>query len=102
MGHYLGVDRTKDGRDLEALHENSLRFDRNQQAHINYDKCHEVVGKLLAKVLVVQYAGDKAAADRFIERYTNWDENLHGGVAKSIHVQQHYRFRLFKYASLNK
>ena len=27
VGHYLGVDRTKDGRDLEALHENSLRFD---------------------------------------------------------------------------
>ncbi|MGI8898030.1 MAG: zincin-like metallopeptidase domain-containing protein [Pyrinomonadaceae bacterium] len=172
VGHYLGVDRTKDGRDLdEALHENSsameemkadlvslfvapelrkdnyytdaqlrsvyasgifrvlqnnkprrdqpyntmqlmqwnfflenglLRFDpATSKLSINYDKYHEVVGKLLAKVLDVQYAGDKAAADRFIEQYTNWDEDLHGGVAKSIRVQQRYRFRLFKYASLN-
>ncbi len=74
-----------------------LRFDHaTRKLSINYDKYHEVVGKLLAKVLVVQYAGDKAAANRFIERYTNWDENLHGGVAKSIRVQQRYRFRLFK------
>ena len=172
VGHYLGVDRTKDGRDLdEALQENSsameeikadlvslfvapalrkrdyytdsqlravyasgvlrvlqnnkprrdepyntmqlmqwnfflenglLRFDSaTRKLSINYDKYHEVVGKLLAKVLEVQYAGDKGAADRLIEQYTNWDENLHGAVAKSIRDQQRYRFRLFKYASLN-
>ncbi len=172
VGHYLGIDRTKDGRDLdEALQEDSgtleemkadlvslfvapalrkrdyytdsqlravyasgilrvlqnnkprrdqpyntmelmqwnfflenglLRFDpATRKLSIDYDKYHEVVGKLLAKVLEVQYAGDKLAADQFIEQYTKWDENLHGAVAKNIRDQQRYRFRLFKYAPLN-
>ncbi len=66
----------------------------------DYDKYHDVVGKMLAKTLEVQYQGHKAAADRFIDQYTNWDENLHGVIAKSIRDQQKYRFRLFKYAAL--
>ncbi len=171
VGHYLGVDRTKDNRDLdEALLENAsameemkadlvslfvaqalrkqgyytdaqlrsvyaggilrvlqnnkprrdqpyqtmqlmqwnffmehglLTFDpATKQLRVNYDKYHDVVGKLLKKVLDVQYQGDKAAADRFIEQYTTWDDNLHGAVAKNIRDQQRYRFRLFKYAAL--
>jgi hypothetical protein len=67
---------------------------------INYDKYHSTVGKMLAKVLDVQYEGDKAASDKFIEQYTNWDENLHGVVAKNIREQQGYRYRLFTYAAL--
>jgi hypothetical protein len=172
VGHYLGVDRTKDDRDLdvalqdnsnaleemkadlvslfvaEALHkqgyytdaqlrsvyaggilrvlqnnrprrdqpyntmqlmqwnfflENGLvSFDQGSKTlRINYDKYHEVVGKMLAKTLEVQYQGDKVAADKFIEQYTNWDENLHGVVAANIRAQQKYRFRLFKYAALS-
>ncbi|MEP6718719.1 MAG: zincin-like metallopeptidase domain-containing protein [bacterium] len=171
VGHYLGVDRTKDNRDLdEALQEDSsameemkadlvslfvaealhkqgyyndaqlksvyaggilrvlqnnkprrdqpyntmqlmqwnyflenglLTFDQSSHTmRVHYDKYHSVVGKLLAKVLEVQYAGDKAAADRFIDQYTTWDENLHGVVAKNIRDQQRYRFRVFKYAAL--
>ena len=67
---------------------------------INYDKYHEVVGKMLERVLAVQYAGSKAESDKFIEQYTSWDENLHGAVATNIRAQQKYRFRLFKYAAL--
>ena len=171
VGHYLGVDRTKEGRDLdEALQEDSnaleemkadlvslfvaealrkqgyyndaqlrsvyaggilrvlqnnkprrdqpyntmqlmqwnfflekglLTFDSSTKTlRINYDKYHDVVGQMLAKTLEIQYQGDKAAADRFIEQYTNWDDNLHGVIAKNIRDQQRYRFRLFKYASL--
>jgi zincin-like metallopeptidase len=169
VGHYLGVDRTKNGRDLdEALQENSsameemkadlvslfvvpalrknnyytddqvrslyasgilrvlqnnkprrdqpyqtmqlmqwnfflenglLSFD-NGKLRIHYDKYHDVIGKMLQKVLDVQYQGDKAASDRFIEQYTKWDDNLHGVIAKNIRDQQRYRFRLFKYAVL--
>jgi hypothetical protein len=78
-----------------------LSFDRDsRKLKINYGKYHEAVGKLLARVLEVQYAGDRAAAERFVEQYTAWDENLHGAVAKSIRDQQRYRFRLFKYAAL--
>lgn len=78
-----------------------LRFDpRTRTLAINYDKYHDAVGKLLARVLEVQYQGDRAAATKFIDQYTNWDENLHGAVAKNIRDQQRYRFRLFKYAAL--
>ena len=169
VGHYLGVDRTKNGRDLdEALQENSSAMEEmkadlvslfvvpalrknnyytdvqeralyasgilrvlqnnkprrdqpyqtmqlmqwnfflengllsfeNGKLRIHYDKYHDVVGKLLKKVLDVQYQGDKAASDRFIEQYTKWDDNLHGVIAKNIRDQQRYRFRLFKYAAL--
>jgi Zincin-like metallopeptidase len=169
VGHYLGVDRTRDDRDLdqalqddasaleemkadlvslfvaEALHqqgyyndevfksvyaggilrvlqnnkprrdqpyntmqlmqwnfflENGLLTFENGKLRIHYEKYHSVVGKLLAKVLEVQYAGDKAAADRFIDQYTTWKEDLHGVVAKNMRDQSRYRFRLFKYAAL--
>ncbi|MGH9969208.1 MAG: zincin-like metallopeptidase domain-containing protein [Pyrinomonadaceae bacterium] len=169
VGHYLGVDRTKDGRDLdEALQENSSAMEEmkadlvslfvaealrkngyytdeqlravyasgilrvlqnnkprrdqpyntmqlmqwnffldngllsfeNGKLRIHYDRYHDVAGKLLKKVLDVQYQGDKAASDRFIEEYTKWDEGLHGLVARNIREQQRYRFRLFKYAAL--
>jgi hypothetical protein len=169
VGHYLGVDRTKDNRDLddalqddantleemkadlvslfvaEALHkqhyytdaqlrsvyaggilrvlqnvkprrdqpyqtmqlmqwnfflENGLLTFENGKLRIHYDKYHSVVGKLLQRVLEVQYAGDKAAADRFIDQYTTWKDDLHGVIAKNMREQSRYRFRLFKYAAL--
>jgi len=169
VGHYLGVDRTKDDRDLdealqdnantleemkadlvslfvaEALHkqhyytdeqlrsvyaggilrvlqnnkprrdqpyntmqlmqwnfflDNGLLTFENGKLRVHYDKYHAVVGKLLQKVLEVQYGGDKAAADRFIDQYTTWKEDLHGVIAKSIREQSRYRFRIFKYAAL--
>lgn len=171
IGHYLGVDRTKDNRDLdEALLDNAsameemkadlvalfavpalrkqgyytdaqarsvyaggilrvlqnnkprrdqpyntmqlmqwnfflenglLTFDRSTgRMRVHYDKYHDTVRKLLTKVLDVQYQGDKAASDRFIDQYTTWDENLHGVIARNIREQQKYRFRVFKYAAL--
>jgi hypothetical protein len=171
VGHYLGVDRTKDGRELdEALQDNAntleemkadlvslfvaqalhkqgyytdaqlrsvyaggilrvlqnnrprrdqpyntmqlmqwnfflenglLTFDpATKTLRVSYDKYHDVVGKMLERTLTVQYDGDKAAADRFIDQYTKWDENLHGAIAANIRAQQRYRFRLFKYAAL--
>jgi hypothetical protein len=171
VGHYLGVDRTRNGQDLDAaLQENAntmeemkadlvslfvaealqksgyytrdqlrsvyaagirrvlqtaqprrsqpyntmqlmqwnffmenglVEFDQKTgRLKIDYDKYHDVVGKLLAKVLEVQYAGDKPATERFIDQYAKWDENLHGAIAKNIRDQQRYRFRLFKYAAL--
>jgi hypothetical protein len=80
--------------------ENGLLTFENGRLRINYDKYHEVVTQMLRKTLEVQYAGDRVAADAFIDQYTKWDENLHGVVAKNIRDQQQYRFRLFKYAAL--
>jgi hypothetical protein len=171
VGHYLGVDVTKDGRDLDAalqddadlleemkadlvslyvaeplrkqgyyteaqlravyasgvlrvlqnveprrdqpyqtmelmqwnyfLEHGLLSFDRDtKRLRINYDKYRDVVRDLLERVLRVQYEGDKAAADRFIDEYAKWDESLHGAVAAGIREHQRYRYRLFKYAAL--
>jgi hypothetical protein len=169
VGHYLGVDRTRDGRDLddalqddanvleemkadlvslfvaEALQKQGyynkeqlqsvyasgiLRVLQNNQPRrdqpyntmqlmqwnfflengllsfdagklsIHYEKYHQVVGKMLAKTLAVQYSGSKASADAFIDQYATWDANLHGVIARSIREQQRYRFRIFKYAAL--
>ncbi|MET0622198.1 MAG: NUDIX hydrolase [Pyrinomonadaceae bacterium] len=172
VGHYLGVDQTKDGRDLDVALEDDadlleemkadlvslyvaealrkqgyystdaqlravyasgvlrvlqnnkprrdqpyqtmqlmqwnyfmenglLSFDRETKLlRINYDKYHDVIGKLLTRVLEVQHQGDKAAADRFVEQYAKWDEGLHGAVAASVRGRQRHRFRLFKYAAL--
>lgn len=169
VGHYLGVDRTKDNRELDdalqenasaleemkadlvalfvasALHksgyytdaqfrsvyaggilrvlqnnrprrdqpyqtmqlmqwnyflENGLLTFENGRLRVHYDKYHDVVGKMLKRTLEVQYSGDKAAADRFIEQYTKWDDNLHGAIARNIRAAERYRFRLFKYAAL--
>jgi hypothetical protein len=79
-----------------------LKFDQESgRLRIDYDRYHDVVGKMLAKTLEIQYNGDKAAADRFIDQYTTWDERLHGVVAKNIRDQQRYRFRLYKYAAVD-
>ena len=171
VGHYLGVDRTRDGRELdealqdnantmeemkadlvslfvaEALHKQGyytdaqlrsvyaggilrvlqnnrprrdqpyntmqlmqwnfylenglLSFDQaTKTLRVHYDKYHDVAGKMLEKTLAVQFEGDKAASDKFIDQYTQWDENLHGVIAANIRAQQRYRFRVFKYAAL--
>ena len=171
VGHYLGVDRTRDGRELdealqdnanameemkadlvslfvaEALHKQGYYTDaqlrsvyaggilrvlqnnrpRRDQPYntmqlmqwnfflengllsfdpatklmrVHYEKYHDVVGKMLEKTLAVQYEGDKAASDRYIDQYTKWDDNLHGVIAANIRAQQRYRYRLFKYAAL--
>lgn len=65
---------------------------------IDYTRYHDVVGKLLAQVLAIQSAGDKAAADAFIATYTTWDDALHGVIAAQIRAQQPYRYTLFDYA----
>ncbi|HWS89912.1 MAG TPA: hypothetical protein VN282_23290 [Pyrinomonadaceae bacterium] len=78
-----------------------LSFDRETKLlRIDYDKYRDVVRDLLERVLRVQHEGDKAAADRFIDEYAKWDDNLHGAVAANIRGKQRYRFRLFKYAAL--
>jgi hypothetical protein len=55
--------------------ENGLLTFENGRMRIHYDKYHDVVGKLLKKVLEVQYDGDKAASDRFIDQYAVWKED---------------------------
>ena len=171
IGHYLGVDRTRDGRDLDValaadanlleemkadlvslfsgrklresgyytadqlrslyasgiyrtlqnnrprrdqpyqtmqlmqfnwfLDKGVLRFDpRTGRLSINYDRYPEAVEGLLKEVLAIQEAGDPARSDAFIKRWTSWDENVHGRIAKAMRDTQRYRYRLFTYAAM--
>jgi hypothetical protein len=171
IGHYLGVDKTKDGRTLgEALQPYSDLFEEmkadlvslvaakqlNEQGHhsteelqaiyaggilrvlqivkprreqpyqtmqlmqwnyflengllefdsergelsINYDKYHEVVANLLEQVLAIQYEGNAQAAGEFVDKYTTWDEDLHGVIADRLQQSTQYRYRHVSYKEL--
>ncbi len=78
-----------------------LRFDaKTGHLSVDYRRYHDVVRELLERVLAVQSAGDKAAAQKFVEQYTRWDEKLHDVTAQRIRDAQRYRYTLFRYAAL--
>jgi hypothetical protein len=83
------------------LEKGLLSFDRGRGVlKIHYDRYHDVVTSLLREVLAVQYAGDKAAADRFIDARSRWEKDLHEVLAEKIRKKQTYRFQLMRYAAL--
>lgn len=78
-----------------------LRYDENAGVlHVDYGRYHDVVTAMLTEVLKIQHRGDKAASDAFIERYTTWDEDLHGALAAAMQQARRYRYRMVKYAAL--
>ncbi|MBZ0232975.1 MAG: NUDIX hydrolase, partial [Deltaproteobacteria bacterium] len=78
-----------------------LRFDAaTGTLAIDHARYHDVVAELLRRVLAIQRAGDKAAADRFVDEHTRWDDALHGVIAQRIRDAQRYRYSLFRYAAL--
>jgi hypothetical protein len=171
VGHYLGVDRTRDGRTLDealgadsnlleemkadlvslfaaprlrqrgyytdeqvrslyasgiyrTLQNNKPRRDQpyqtmqlmqfnwfvdkgvlsldpaTQRLSIDYARYPAAVETLLREVLAVQDAGDRARSDAFVQRWTRWDEAVHGRIAANMRAEQRYRYRLFTYAAL--
>jgi len=69
---------------------------------INYDRFHEAVTELLHQVLQLQYAGDYEQAREFVERWSYWDDKLHGTIAESLNNAGGYRRTLVRYGALNK
>ena len=67
---------------------------------IEYSRYPAVVGSMLEKVLAIQAAGDKGAADAFIDRYDGWTEDLHERLARSMRATERYRYRLVRYQAL--
>jgi hypothetical protein len=171
IGHYLGVDRTRDGRELDLALEDAsalleemksdlvslfavgplrkqgyyddatlrsvyaggilrtlqanrprrvqpyqtmqlmqwnwflehglLSFDGGTRTlRIAHERYPEVVRSLLGEVLALQHEGDREKAERFIERWTSWSEELHGVVAGKIRGSARYRYVLVRYAAL--
>jgi hypothetical protein len=80
-----------------------LAFDRaGGTVGIRYEKYHAVVARLLAQILALQSRGDKRAADEFIARYTGWDEDLHGVIARKLREAARYRYTLFGFGALGR
>ncbi|MDP8993410.1 MAG: NUDIX hydrolase, partial [Pseudomonadota bacterium] len=78
-----------------------LRFDpATGRLAIDYGRYHEAVEALLREVLTLQDAGDPRRSDAFVDRWTEWDDALHGRIAASIRAEERYRYRLFTYAAL--
>lgn len=70
---------------------------RDGRLDINYDRYSEAVSSLLTEVLDLQYQGDRAVADAFVDEWTHWDEALHGVIATAMKDAETSRFRLVRY-----
>jgi hypothetical protein len=78
-----------------------LSFDpATARMRIDYDRYHSAVGDLLKHVLALQEAGDAKQAAAFIDRWSRWDDNLHGRIAANIRDRQRFRYRLVRYAAM--
>jgi hypothetical protein len=67
---------------------------------IHYERYDEAVATLLAAVLELQAAGDRGEANEFVERWTSWDESLHGTIARRMRESETTRFTLVRYEAL--
>lgn len=83
------------------LEQGLLTFDADAgRLAVDYDRYHEVVEGLLREVLAVQSAGDADRAEAFVERWTTWENDLHGVIAESLGDAAGARYRLVRYAAL--
>lgn len=170
IGHYLGVDQTADGRDLDAALEDTadlleemkadlvsltsarilnergritddqlrgiyasgirrvlqknrprreqpyntmqliqwnwfmehgaLRFE-DGRLRIDYRRYPEAVTSLLREVLAIQHAGDRDAANAFVDRWTAWRPELHEVIAARMRESERTRFTLVTYEAID-
>jgi hypothetical protein len=67
---------------------------------IHYDKFPDAVAAMLRETLAVQAAGDPAAANAFIDKWTEWRADLHERVAQAMRDSERYRFAYVTYQAL--
>jgi hypothetical protein len=83
------------------LEQGLLRFDEGSgRLKIDYARYPSAVSSMLEKVLAIQAAGDKGAADAFIDRYDAWTDALHERLGRAMRATERYRYRLVKYQAL--
>lgn len=66
----------------------------------HYDRFPEVVQAMLRETLAAQFAGDPAAADAFIDKWSEWRPDLHERVAEAMRASERYRFSYVTYQAL--
>jgi len=84
------------------LEQGLLEFDNQvNKLKIRYERYHQTVASMLKTVLALQYKGDRAAANRFIDNYTTWKNEVHGSIAQSMRETERFRFAIVKYKALS-
>ncbi len=78
----------------------ALRFE-NGRLRIDYRRYPEAVTSLLREVLAIQRAGDRARANAFVDRWTNWDPALHEVIAQRMRESERTRYTLVTYEALD-
>ncbi len=82
------------------LEHGALRFD-NGRLRIDYRRYPDAVTGLLREVLAIQRAGDRARANAFVERWTQWRPDLHEVIAQRMRESERTRFTLVTYEALD-
>ncbi len=78
----------------------ALRFE-NGRLRIDYRRYPEAVTSLLREVLAIQRAGDRNAANTFVERWTTWRPDLHEVIATRMRESERTRFTIVTYEALD-
>ena len=73
---------------------------KNGILHIDYDLYPEAADSLLKEVLDLQYQGNRDETNKFVEKWTKWDEQLHGVIASKMKASEGSRYRLVTYEAL--
>ncbi|HEX5132218.1 MAG TPA: NUDIX hydrolase [Candidatus Krumholzibacteria bacterium] len=171
IGHYLGVDRTRDNRDLELalgqaagvfeemkadlvslfvvpalvdmqyytdasarqvyasgvrrvllknkpereqtyqtmelmqfnyfLAQGALSYDAKAgKLSVDYARLHDAAAAMLAEVFEIQAAGDPAAAEAYIARWTTWRDDLNETIAAAMRGAEQFRFAYVTYDAI--
>lgn len=78
----------------------ALRFE-NGRLRIDYRRYPAAVTSLLREVLAIQRAGDNAAANAFVARWTTWRPELHEVIAQRMRESERNRFTIVTYEALD-
>ncbi len=78
----------------------ALRFE-NGRLRIDYRRYPEAVTSLLREVLAIQRAGDRNAANAFVERWTTWRPELHEVIAQRMRESERTRYTIVTYEALD-
>jgi hypothetical protein len=78
----------------------ALRFE-NGRLRIDYRRYPDAVTSLLREVLAIQRAGDRARANAFVDRWTQWRPDLHEVIAQRMRESERTRFTLVTYEALD-
>ena len=82
------------------LEHGALRFE-NGRLRIDYRRYPAAVTSLLREVLAIQRAGDRARANAFVERWTQWRPDLHEVIAQRMRESERTRFTIVTYEALD-